>query len=70
MFLIQLFNISLQTHIVNLPIGLNTSERARDAVRVKGIKWMVLLKSKWKIGVSVTINEIQDLFILTISFFS
>ena len=52
-FVTQLFNISLQTHIVNLPIGLNSPMRAKDAVRVKGIEWKVPLKSRWKSGVSI-----------------
>ena len=58
--------VFLQTHILNLPIGLNSSEGARDAVRVKGVKWKAHLKPIWKVGVGVMRNEIQDLFIMTI----
>ena len=57
LFLIQLIKAFLQTHILNLPIGLNTSEGARDAVRVKGIKWKVLLEPRWKNGVGGISNE-------------
>ena len=57
LFLVQLFNISLQTHIVNLPIGLNSPMRAKDAVRVNGIKWKVPLKSRWKSGVSIKVQH-------------
>ena len=68
--MIQLIIVFLQTHILNLPIGLNSTEGARDAVRVEGIKWEGLLKSRWKSGVGVRNNEILDLFMATISFFS
>ena len=62
MFMIQLMKAFIQTHILNLPIGLNTYERARDEVRVEGIKWKVHLKSRWKSGVGITSIEILDLF--------
>ena len=54
MFVRQFFKAFLQTHILNLPIGLNRPEGARDAVRVMGIKWKVNLKSRWKSWVGVT----------------
>ena len=57
----------LQTHIFNLPIGLNSSEGARDAVTVKGVKWKIHLKPRWKSGVGVMSNEILDFFIVAIN---
>ena len=58
--MIQYIKAFLQTHVLNLPIGLNTSEGAKDAVRVKGIRWKVHLKSLWKSGVGVRSYEILD----------
>ena len=63
--MIQLIKTFIQTHIVNLPVGLNSYEEARHVVRVEGIRWKVHLKSRWKSGVGIMSIEILDLFIVT-----
>ena len=45
-----------QTHIVNLPIGLDGPERAKNAVRVEGIKWQSRSQSRWKSGVGIGVE--------------
>ena len=64
MFRKKLIKTLLQTHVLNLPIGVKGLYGAKDAVKIKGIKWKVPLKSRWKSGVSVISNEGNSFFSL------